>query len=113
MESSFVDDFGTSVFRSLFHGLLWADKARWVGSYYPGSKGRKVIPLYWDHKAEIRAFNENDINCNTCTHLVRTKHNKCSLGWLKGVCSKKDIPIQFHPEDSMFPVNESCYTHRE
>lgn len=107
-----TDDYGESVYSTIFFGLLWASQAKRMNSYYPGLRGWKPVPLDYDVSAEIRAFNENDENCNTCVHLLRTKHVKCQSGFLQGRCKKKDIPIKFHPEDCMFPINRNCYEHR-
>lgn len=107
-----IDNYGSAVYSSIFFGLLWAEDCKWMNNYYPGVKGRKVVPLHYDGKEEIKRFNENDENCNTCAHLLRTKHVKCQSGFLQGRCKKKDIPIKFHPEDCMFPINRNCYEHR-
>lgn len=63
------------------------------------------------HSKESKVeFDKSDRNCNTCKNLQREKHDKCKLGFLKGVCRSTGESIVFHPQDPMF---KDCYIHRE
>ncbi len=94
-----------------------------VGYYYPYLNGKKLIlkDNLNKHKEDINTFNEFERNCNTCKHLIRVKHDKCSSGQLKGKCNgskistfnypliiKNDI-IHFYPQDYM---DMKCWENR-
>lgn len=113
-----TDDLGESVYLDFYtKQLLWASKARWVGSILPQCSFRNVTGGEgWEekYKESVKAFNDMDMNCNTCSHLQRIKHPKSRLGYLEGVCTKKDnTPLKFHPHNCMYPENNDCYSQRQ
>ncbi len=116
------DDFGTSVLPCTYTGALtWADQGVMRPSPMHG------VPAHFTadtpeakakHAESARAFHEVERNCNTCAHLRRVPHAKCSAGFLYGKCASepKDHPypirdgvMMFHPHDWM---GMGCYASR-
>lgn len=70
------------------------------------------------HKEERAAYNDINMNCNACLHLVRIKRKKDKWGFLYGRCqSLEETPypceygyIKFHPSDWM---GMSCFINRD
>jgi len=60
-------------------------------------------------KEERAAYNDINMNCNACLHLVRVKRKKDKLGFLYGRCQSTEETlyyseygyIKFHPNDWM------------
>lgn len=108
-----TDDFGNGWYWSnTLSRLLVCDQVKLFPKYYPRLKGFFVEHKDYDYKLSVKSFHENDVNCNTCKHLQRSKHDKDKFGTLVGSCQLRNKPISFHPEDSMFPTNRNCYDHR-
>jgi len=60
------------------------------------------------YRQSKRLFDESEAKCNTCRHLVRTKHAPRKDGRLRGSCHVNPS-IAFHPEDWM---GMPCYEQR-
>lgn len=107
-----IDDFGNRVFKCNYTGVF-TTSPKLVGAIIPGVKLREAadcsaVALAL-RKASEQAFHESEMNCNTCSNLVRTKMPK-NAGWLYGSC-QKNPSLQFHPDDPM-PENINCYVSR-
>lgn len=103
-----VDDYGTEMVLTS-EGLFPATEVKWVKAYMPGAKGGNWRHKSHDTQGAIRAFHENDANCNTCKHLQRVKHEKCKFGFLEGRCIAHGMSMRFHPDD---PMLMPCYEPR-
>ena len=120
-----VDDYGEAVFRGHYSGeLVRASQAVYVGPVIPqaplcyvdGPNGRAA------RAKSVRAFDENEANCNTCRHLIRLPGSKGVSGLLRGRCAgtadwswhpypaDRGGVMRFAPDDWM---GMACYEQRD
>ena len=87
------------------------EEAIFLGPCIPQVVGTYVchptaLPFFRKSK---RMFDESEANCNTCSHLVRKRHDIRKDGQLLGHCHKNN-DLLFHPDDYMGMV---CYEQRQ
>jgi len=107
-----VDDRGVSVYACHVTGRhAWADDCELMPASTPGLREQHVCApgTKAEQRALSRGFHEAEANCNTCAHLMRTKHAKCRHGFLEGACGKDGHALRFHPDD---PLHMACYVSR-
>ena len=90
-----IDDYGTQVVRCQYSNApVHIDTAIVLGSTMPGVDAKYLChpmlgpPAY---KRSRRAFEESDVNCNTCVNFARRPHEK-SAGMVKGMCLHVPAP---------------------
>jgi hypothetical protein len=119
-----TDEFGTLWFRCQYTKKLVAcDVGIMLGAVIPQVAQTFVCApdALEAFRANKRAFDELDANCNACANFVRVKHEKNPNGFLRGTCgigilpefnvySIEDNVYWIHPDDSM---NMRCWKARE
>ncbi len=109
-----TDDYGNGVYRCRYtSAIMWPEECVVAPALIPGVRHRMFMASTTEakakHKSSVRAFHENDANCNTCRHLIRSSHEKNSAGFLFGKCAATGDALMFHPDDAML---KSCWTAR-